>query len=355
MARYHYWQFLVNQEGQPIRNAEISLYRAGTDVPVFVYESEFGSDGTSTPPQAYTNKAGYFEFWIGDDQESEGLPIGEKFKIQWEKENIASGSIDWIDIFPGFEAVNENDPDSGIKNKLVSNALAYGWEQHIQHQSVTQTSIPTFEQIIVTNDPVNDNHVVTREYVDSLAQGMVWQNPVISFTDPTSGTPAAPSDGDRYIATQSASAVGWTEDYIYEWDVSIEEWIEIEPIQGYSLLNENDDRHYHYNGTEWIKFSAGFAWYLVSSNTNVSNRNGYLVDCSSTPITLTFPADPDLGYRIDILDFTANSETNNIILDGNGNLIEGQSDFTIDISGAGLQMVYTTDTYGWKVINEVYA
>jgi hypothetical protein len=30
MARKHYWQFLVTDEGNPIENASISIYEAGT-------------------------------------------------------------------------------------------------------------------------------------------------------------------------------------------------------------------------------------------------------------------------------------------------------------------------------------
>ena len=356
MARYHYWQFIVNQEGQPIRNVAVSLYLAGTNIPAFIYRSEFGTDGTNTPPQVYTNKAGYFEFWLGDDTQTEGYPIGQKFKIQWEKENVASGSIDWVDIFPGFAPVDETDNTSTIKNKLVSNALAYDWDQHVQHQDVTVGAYPIFSQVEITDDPFYEYDIVHKGYVDDLMQGMVWQNPVISFSNPTSGLPKEVEVGDRYVssATTSGADYDWNEDYIYEYSEH-EEWVEIVPEQGYSLLVEDEDRWYNYNGDEWVKFSAGFAWYQVSSNTYLENRKGYLVDCSSSAITLTMPSNPEMGDRIDVLDYTGSSNANNITLDGNGNLVEEQSSFTIDVDGAGLQMVYTTSTYGWKVINEVYA
>lgn len=353
MSRYHYWQFLVNQEGQPIKNAEIKVYLAGSNTAAYVYRSEFGSDGTSDTPQVYTNKTGYFEFWLGDSTELNGYPIGQKFKLQWDKENVASGSIDWVDIYPGFEPVDETDSTSTIKNKLVSNELAYDWQDHISHQDVSTTSKPTFRQIEITDDAFYDNEVVKKQYVDTLAQGMVWQNPVNSFYDPSGGLPTG-SSGDRYIA--SATANGWTEHYIYEYnEYEGDDWIEIEPIQGYSVLVDADDRHYHYNGTEWVRFSTGFAWYKVSTNTTMINRNGYLVDCSSNAVTMSFPSSPDMGNRIDILDYTANSFTNNITLDGNGNSVEEQATFTVDVDGAGLQLVYTEEPYGWKVINEVYA
>lgn len=62
MARYHYWQFLVNQEGQPINAADINVYLAGTTTPANVYTSETGTAYTNTLPQASTNELGYFEF-----------------------------------------------------------------------------------------------------------------------------------------------------------------------------------------------------------------------------------------------------------------------------------------------------
>lgn len=359
MARYHYWQFIANQEGQPINNAEVSLFLAGTDTPARVYKSEFGGETTEEVPQVYTNKAGYFEFWLGDDTELEGYPIGQKFKLQWNKENIASGSIDWVDIFPGFGPVDETDDSSSIKNKLVSNSLAHGWEQHIQHQDVTTTGRPTFRQIKLTDEPFYDDDVVTKIYADEIARGLSWQNPVIDFHDPFTGDPPSKNHGDRYISTGEATLddVLWTENNIYEYndEYAGDDWIEIVPNEGTSLLVEVGDRHYTFNGTDWVKFSAGWAWYIISGDTTLKNRKGYLVDVSSAPATLTFPSSPTEGSRIDILDFTYSSETNNITLDGNGEKIEDEDTFIVDIDGAGLQFVYTNSTYGWKMINEVYS
>jgi len=463
MSRYHYWQFLINQEGQPINNAEVSVYLAGTNTPVTVYVSEFGGDIVDEVPQTITNRAGYFEFWLGDDQESNGYPIGQKFKIRWNREGIASGSIDWVDIYPGFEPVNEENSDSTIKNKLISNALAYKWDSHashtvvshgypihgftpvvldesdnlfnkiinnemgnrweehvkesinhrdlyihtsglltgggqltdsvtinlegaqvdhnnlnniqggsaaerfhltnLQHSNLT-SEFPSFTNVIISGSPSLPEHAVKKDYVDQVAQGIYWQNSIISFWDPeANGFPDFPDEtdlvvdlnnGDRFISTKNYTdgPVTWQKDYIYEYYNL--EWIEIEPTRGFTVLVEEENRHYHYDGDKWIKFWAGFAWYLIDTDTFINNRSGYLVDCSETSITLFFPSAPSLGYRIDVLDFTANSQINNIILDGNGKLIEGQLTLNVDVNGAGLQMVYTTDEYGWKVINEVY-
>ena len=139
--RYHYWQFLVNQEGQPINLANITVYEAGTNDLVSVYTNEFTGDVVSTAPHAITNGAGFFEFWIGDEEEQFGYPRGTKFKIVWNREGISSGSIDWIDIFPLLEGVDENDSLSEYKNKLLSNALAYKWNHHV-NASVLEDGFP---------------------------------------------------------------------------------------------------------------------------------------------------------------------------------------------------------------------
>ena len=130
MSRVHYWQFLINKEGQPIPDANISVCLAGTDTPAYVYFDEFGSNSSNVTPQVITNNMGYFEFWIGDDSEEYGYQKGQKFKIEWEKPGVALGSIDWIDVFPHVIEVDETDQTSNAKNKVISNKLAFRWEDH---------------------------------------------------------------------------------------------------------------------------------------------------------------------------------------------------------------------------------
>ena len=50
MSRFHYWQFLINKEGQPIPDANITVNLAGTDTSAYVYFDEFGSNTTNETP-----------------------------------------------------------------------------------------------------------------------------------------------------------------------------------------------------------------------------------------------------------------------------------------------------------------
>lgn len=100
MARIHFWSYMLNEEGQPLQGAEVTVYLAGTVVPADIYLQESGGVSTDVAPQLTTNSEGYFEFWIGDVEEIAGYAPPQKFKIAWEKVGVTSGQIDFIDILP---------------------------------------------------------------------------------------------------------------------------------------------------------------------------------------------------------------------------------------------------------------
>ena len=130
MARRHYWQFLVTDEGSPIENAGITISTAGSDNPVFVYTSEIGGSGTASTPQIVTSKKGYFEFWVGDTTETNGYPLSQKFKIAWFSAGVTAGYVDYVDVFSTSVAEVDETSDDDTKNKAVSNNQAKGWETH---------------------------------------------------------------------------------------------------------------------------------------------------------------------------------------------------------------------------------
>jgi len=130
MARKHYWQFLVTDEGNPIENAQVSIYIAGTEDPIYAFTDEVGGAYADSDPQVTTSRKGYFEFWIADENEDNGYPLSTKFKIAWQAAGVSSGYIDYVDVFStSWEPVDETDGNS-LKNKALSNLLAYTWEQH---------------------------------------------------------------------------------------------------------------------------------------------------------------------------------------------------------------------------------
>jgi hypothetical protein len=98
--RVHFWSFLLSEEGTPIVNANIDVNLTVSDDPAYVYTSEAGATETNTLPQATTDNTGYFEFWVGDINETYGYTTPQKFKISWFKAGVADGFIDNVDILP---------------------------------------------------------------------------------------------------------------------------------------------------------------------------------------------------------------------------------------------------------------
>jgi hypothetical protein len=77
------------------------------------------------------------------------------------------------------------------------------------------------------------------------------------------------------------------------------------------------------------------------------------VNSASGAYTITLPPTPTLGDKVRIIDLANNSATNNITIGRNGENIDGvASNFIIDINNAGVELIYTNSTYGWRTLND---
>jgi len=62
------------------------------------------------------------------------------------------------------------------------------------------------------------------------------------------------------------------------------------------------------------------------------------------------PATPALGAEIEILDASNNASVNDVIINRNGEKINGVADnASLDINGFSVSFIYTGSTYGWKM------
>ena len=87
----------------------------------------------------------------------------------------------------------------------------------------------------------------------------------------------------------------------------------------------------------------------ISTNTNLVAGTRYFVT-SSSALTLTLPSSPSVNDQIDIFDASGNSSTYNITVARNGKLINGNAgNLIIDVNGGWYTLVFTGNTYGWKV------
>lgn len=166
MSRVHYWQNLIDTNGNPIDGASIYVYLANSSTPAYVYKDEITGSASNVIPQLTTSDTGYFEFWIGDSSEGSGYSSDQKFKLVWEKIGVASGMVDNIDIFPLTLPVDVTSDDTE-RNKSVSNLLAKRWEAHRTSQDYVVHGI---EEVVDGSETLKRNKLVS----DMLAK--LWND-----------------------------------------------------------------------------------------------------------------------------------------------------------------------------------
>jgi hypothetical protein len=99
--------------------------------------------------------------------------------------------------------------------------------------------------------------------------------------------------------------------------------------------------------------SGGAAWQAVKTgNFNVTAKEGYFVDTTSTAITATLPSSPALGDFVSFIDYAGTFDTNNLTIARNGKPIQGSAtDLTVATERAGFTLVFVDNTQGWLLQN----
>jgi hypothetical protein len=99
--------------------------------------------------------------------------------------------------------------------------------------------------------------------------------------------------------------------------------------------------------------SGGAAWQAVKTgNFNVTAKEGYFVDTTSTAITATLPSSPTIGDFVSFIDYAGTFDTNNFTVARNGKPIQGSAtDLTVATERAGFTLVFVDNTQGWLLQN----
>lgn len=95
--------------------------------------------------------------------------------------------------------------------------------------------------------------------------------------------------------------------------------------------------------------SMGNFWVFVSTTATAQKFKKYFVDTSSGPFTIDLPQYPSMGDEVTFHDVEDTWDTNNLTLDGNGNLIDGANTFICDIEGSTAIVAYTGSQ--WRVLS----
>ena len=103
---------------------------------------------------------------------------------------------------------------------------------------------------------------------------------------------------------------------------------------------------------------GGISWVTddKTANFTATAGSGYLVDTSSSAITVTLPSSPSFGDEIIVIDYKGNAATNNITLGRNSLNIQGAaSDYTVDTNNESVRLLYSGATQGWVITSDAGA
>lgn len=104
-----------------------------------------------------------------------------------------------------------------------------------------------------------------------------------------------------------------------------------------------------YNGTAWLPVGVLNAT-TVNTTYTASSGQQLFVDTNGGGFTITLPASPHVGDIIRFFDIRKTFDSNNLTLGRNGKLIQGDAaDMTVNSEGAAFDIVYSGDTYGWRI------
>jgi len=95
---------------------------------------------------------------------------------------------------------------------------------------------------------------------------------------------------------------------------------------------------------------TGVSWVDISTNTTASTNTGYFCDTSGSSFTLTLPASPSNGTIVGINDITGTFNTNPLIIDRNGALIQGIAEnLSANLKNASFLLLYNDETNTWSL------
>lgn len=120
----------------------------------------------------------------------------------------------------------------------------------------------------------------------------------------------------------------------------------IDSVYGFEA---GEDYHEIIIGRNDIERPSGFPWYSQVPDT----VDWFVPDNARLILNLTSPQDlyltptPQDGTRFSFIDVSGNLSSNNVVIYGNGRLIEGQDSVTVSVDGANQEYFYRADLGNW--------
>jgi hypothetical protein len=122
-----------------------------------------------------------------------------------------------------------------------------------------------------------------------------------------------------------------------------------------TILTGNSANIQHISNGKYFVFGNGSRNFAIDGQFNISGNNTLITNKIyevTGPGTLTFPSDPVEGNLIHIVDSPGTFDVNPVTLDGNGNLIEGNSTFILEKKDENIQFFFNGNQ--WIYLSRFY-
>ena len=103
-----------------------------------------------------------------------------------------------------------------------------------------------------------------------------------------------------------------------------------------------------YNGTAWLPVGVLNAK-TVTTTYSAHSGEQLFVDTNGGAFTITLPSAPAVGDVIRFFDLRKTFDSNALTIGRNGKLIQGDSADMTSSEGAAFDLVYSGDSYGWRI------
>jgi len=124
------------------------------------------------------------------------------------------------------------------------------------------------------------------------------------------------------------------------------------PASGMFRYNSTTNSLEVYGSASWEP-AGSLRWSIVNSADTIEKSEGFMVDTTGGPVTVTLPVSAQIGDTIRIADVAGNFAVNNCTIARNGHNIMGLAqDMTLDTQYASIGLLYSNATYGW-ILTEV--
>jgi hypothetical protein len=198
--------------------------------------------------------------------------------------------------------------------------------QNVDTVTASGTAI-SVDSPVAGQSPQTETHLTTKGYVDSVAQGLDWQESVLERrNDP----PATPSDGDRYLVDDAPTG-DWSAnaDEIAEWDADAAAWVFYDPNEGWAVFVESINVLETFVDGAWVDFGSAID-HGALNGTGDDDHLQYLHVDGRRSLTGSLDADDN-----DLENVGAVSETENVVADAGAS-------YDIDLSNGGVHKITLT-------------